>query len=247
MPFRHAARHVTIRSRMAHRRIRQVLARATAAQVLGPATLLFGAVSLASHVLLTWATVTYAPSRLPDASVDSLVTSRFLYPLMQQRPRPQVERVSFVGTGGSSPVVAAPSVKSDGVMTGESVDEDIATIEPIASERADAFDSFSELEVDVTAERDPESEGPSYPDSLLTRHVEGEARVRFVIDSTGRAIAESFGVISSNHAGFGDAVREALPRMKFKPASMGPRRVAQRVEQTFVFKITRPPVVPQPL
>ena len=250
MPFRHVARHVTIRSRMAHRRIRQVLARATAAQVLGPATLLFGAVSLASHVLLTWATVTYTPARLPDASVDSLVTSRFLFPLMQQRPRPQVERINFVGTGGSSPVAAVPAVpsvpavQSEGVMTGESVDEDIATIEPIASARADAFDSFSELEVDVTAERDPESEGPSYPDSLLTRHVEGEARVRFVIDSTGRAISESFGVISTNHAGFGDAVREALPRMKFKPASMGRKRVAQRVEQTFVFKITRPPVVP---
>jgi TonB family protein len=247
MPFRHVARHVTIRSRMAHRRIRQVLARATAAQVLGPATLLFGAVSLASHVLLTWATVTYAPARLPHASVDSLVTSRFLFPLMQQRPRPQEERINFIGTGGSSPVAAVPAVpavQSDGVMTGEAVDEDIATIEPIASARADAFDSFSELEVDVTAERDPESEGPSYPDSLLSRHVEGEARVRFVIDSTGRAITESFGVISTNHAGFGDAVREALPRMKFKPAAMGSKRVAQRVEQTFVFKITRPPVVP---
>jgi TonB family protein len=244
MPFRHAARHLTTRSRLAHRRIRQVLARTSTAQVLGPATLLFGALSVASHVMITWAAVTYRPTPLPDASADSLVATRFLYPLMQQRPRPQVERVRFVGVGGTSPVASAPSPKVAGDMAGEAVDADIASIAPIQSEPSDAFDSFSELEVDETAERDPESEGPMYPDSLLTRHVEGEARVRFVIDSAGRAIVESFAVISTNHPGFGEAVRDALPRMKYKPASMGKKTVAQRVEQTFVFKITPPAAVP---
>jgi TonB family protein len=247
MPFKHAARHFTTRSRLAHRRIRLVLARATAAQVIGPATVAFAALSLVSHALVTWFTVTYQPARLPDASSDSLVTTRFLYPLMQQRPRPLEERVHLVGVGGkgASKVASAPVAASEGEMVGEAVDEDILAAEPIRSEPADAFDSFSELEVDETAERDPESEGPSYPDSLLARRVEGEARVRFVIDTTGRAIPESFAVITSNHAGFGAAVREALPRMKFKPASMGRKPVAQRVEQTFVFKITPPPAVPQ--
>ncbi len=246
MPFRHAARHLTVRSRLAHRRIRQVLARTTAAQALGPVTVAFGGASLLSHILVTWAAVTYRPAPLPEANADSLVTSRFLYPLMQQRPRPQVERIRFVGVGTASPAAnpSAPAMASKGGMTGESVDDDIAAIAPIESMPSDAYDSFSELEVDVTAERDPDSEGPSYPDSLLTRHIEGEARVRFVIDSAGRAIVESFFVIETNHAGFGEAVRNALPRMKYKPASMGRKTVAQRVEQSFVFKITPPPAVP---
>ena len=37
------------------------------------------------------------------------------------------------------------------------------------------------------------------------------------------------------------AVRDALPRMKYQPARMGPRPVAQLVEQRFGFRIVPPP------
>lgn len=227
---------------MARRRIRQVLARAGTATVLGPATALFAGASVVAHVLVTWGVVTFVPTPLPDAANDPLLSSRFLYPLMQQRPRPQVERISYVGIGGRI-VESAPATKKVGVTTGAT--EAMATVsEPPKSEESEPFEAFSELEVDVAAERAADSEGPSYPDSLLTKQVEGEARVRFVIDSTGRAIEESFGVIETTHLGFAEAVLQALPRMRFRPATMGRKAVAQRVEQTFVFKITRPPIVP---
>ena len=246
MPFIHAARHLSVRGRMAHRRIRQVLEHMTAARVVGPLTALFSLASVASHVMVTWGVLAFVPTPLPDAANDPLVSSRFLYPLMQQRPRPQEERIRFVGVGGPR-TVAEPAQKAEGSATGaqtESVSEMVASLEPPESIASEPFEAFSELEVDITAARDPESEGPSYPDSLLARHVEGEARVRFVIDSTGHAITESFAVLETNHSGFADAVRLALPRMKYRPASMGVKPVAQRVEQTFVFKITRPPIRP---
>ncbi len=245
MAFKHAARHLSVRGRMAHRRMRQVLSRAGMSQGLGPVTGLCAVVSLVSHAALTWGMVTLEPVRHPDAANDPLVTSRFLYPLLKREPMPQAERVRFVGIGGPQPS-SAPARPKDGPEVGGMVAmaaevEDMKIEETISME---PYQAFSELEVDETAERSPDSEGPVYPDSLLARQIEGEARVRFVIDAEGRAIPESFAVIESSHAGFTRAVRLALPRMKFKPASMGSRPVAQRVEQTFVFKITHAPPVP---
>ncbi len=245
MAFKRAARHLSVRGRMAHRRMRQVLARTGVPQGLGQVTALGAVVSLVSHAALTWGLVTFEPVRHPDAADDPLVTSRFLYPLMRRDPTPQEERVRFVGVGGPQKA-SAPARPKDGPEAGGMVAmaaevEDMKIEETISME---PYQAFSELEVDETAERSPDSEGPVYPDSLLARQVEGEVRVRFVIDAEGRAIPESFGVIESSHVGFTRAVRLALPRMKFKPASMGSRPVAQRVEQTFVFKITQAPPVP---
>ncbi len=245
MAFKHAARHLSVRGRMAHRRMRQVLTRTTMPQAIGTATGLSAVVSLVSHVALTWGLATLEPVPHPDAANDPLLTSRFLYPLMQRQPLPQAERVRFVGLGGPRQE-SAPSRPKDGPDVGGMVAMTAEVDEPKLEESIslEAYQAFSELEVDETAERSPDSEGPIYPDSLLARQIEGEARVRFVIDSTGRAIPESFGVIEATHAGFAQAVRLALPRMKFKPASMGAKPVAQRVEQTFVFKISHVPVVP---
>lgn len=243
MSFKHAARHLSLRGRLAQRRMRQVLARTTLPYSLGPATGLFSGISAVAHAVLTWGIISVVPTPLPDAANDPLVASRFLYPLMQQRPQPQVEHISYVGLIGPRvpPVPAVPRTGSVGRATADTV---VAAVEPPSSEPAAPFEAYSELEVDVAAQRAADSEGPSYPDSLLAREVEGEARVLFVIDSTGRAVEQTFTVLSSNHPGFSEAVRLALPRMRFKPATMGPKAVAQRVEQTFVFKITRPPIVP---
>lgn len=246
MPFKHAVRHISVRGRLAQRRIRQVLARTTMTEGLGPATGAFAVVSLVSHAILTWGLVTFVPAPLPDAANDPLVSSRFLYPLMRQPPRPQIERVRFVGvglgTGGEKRPTTARVSASEPSDGGEALTASL--VEVPDDEPESPVTVFSELEVDVTAERDPDSVGPVYPDSLLARQLEGEARVRFVIDAEGNGIPESFGVIETTHPGFAEAVRRVLPRMKFRPASMGNRRVAQRVEQSFVFKITRGPVVP---
>jgi TonB family protein len=146
-----------------------------------------------------------------------------------------------VGIGGAA-AVPAPDPTSQ--RTAKPAEEAPMVATVVDSTPSEPERPYSELEVDLAAARDPESEGPTYPDSLLAAKIEGEARVRFVVDSTGRADAQSFAVLEANEVAFGQAVRIALPRMKFRPASIGLKRVPQTVEQTFLFRITRTAVVP---
>ncbi len=114
----------------------------------------------------------------------------------------------------------------------------------------------SELEVDSTVERTAESAAPAYPADLLAQNVEGEVRVQFVVDTSGRVDPASFRIVASSHYAFADAVRVALPGMKFRPAKMRERAVPQLVEQPFSFRIAKPdeqsagqgraPAVPSP-
>jgi TonB family protein len=243
MSFRRAAQQLTVRGRLAHRRIRRVLSRTTARQALGPLTMWSAAVSLAAHVFITWSAVSISSTQHPDAESDSLVATRFLYPLMQRRPAPLQEHVRFFGLGKG---VAAPVSRPTPASTGDirpAVEEVAVAPEPEAAP-APPVEAYSELEVDLAAERDPDSVGPVYPEGMLQKQIEGSARVRFIIDSTGHAREESFAVIEANERAFADAVRLALPLMKFRPASIGTKTVSQKVEQTFVFKITPKPVTP---
>ena len=100
--------------------------------------------------------------------------------------------------------------------------------------------TFSEIEVDSAATRDPDSAGPVYPVKLLALKVEGTTLVQFVVDSTGRVVVSSVIVLESTHPEFTQAVRDALPDMKYQPARLGKRTVAQLVEQRFGFRIQPP-------
>jgi TonB family protein len=100
--------------------------------------------------------------------------------------------------------------------------------------------TFSEIEVDSAAVRDPESAGPAYPPKLLELKLEGATVVQFVVDSTGHVDVKSLVVLESTHPDFTQAVRDVLPRMKYQPARMGRRPVAQLVEQKFGFRIAPP-------
>ena len=108
-------------------------------------------------------------------------------------------------------------------------------------EAAIAQDAFTLVDVDSAAVRDPESTAPTYPRLLEARGIEGIAVVRFVVDSTGMADLASFQLVETNHQLFGAAVRAAIPGMKFRPATIGGRRVRQLVELPFVFNIERRP------
>lgn len=80
---------------------------------------------------------------------------------------------------------------------------------------------------------------PSYPEMLKSSGVEGEALVQFVVDTTGRAELGSFKVLRATHDAFGQAVRAALPRMRFLPAEIGGRKVRMLVQQPFAFALNR--------
>lgn len=243
MPLRLTARHVNVHRRLAVRRITRVINAPGSGGAGAVLTATGAAVSLTAHVLATWLAIFAPQAPLPVAKDDPFVATRFLYPLMKPAPRPVQEHISYVGLlGTGAPVPAVPrKVVPDDAPAPE---QEVAVLPTPEEPPGEPDNIFTEIEVDTAVERDPTSEGPLYPDSLLKAQIEGEARVRFVVDSTGHAEAASFGVIETNESGFAEAVRMALPRMKFRPASIGEKRVSQHVEQTFVFKITRVPAIP---
>ena len=101
------------------------------------------------------------------------------------------------------------------------------------------FDSvFYESQVDTPAAVAPGLHGvPQYPRSLLTSVTHGLVALSFVVDTTGHVEMGSVKTIKSSSGPFLKAVMDALPRLEFTPASLDGRKVRQRVEQRFEFKI----------
>ena len=86
------------------------------------------------------------------------------------------------------------------------------------------------------AQEAPNTMRPRYPDILRQAGVEGRVIAQFVVRPTGVDTA-TFKVISSTHALFTQAVINALPGMRFTPAEVGGRQVAQLIQQEFEFNV----------
>jgi len=99
--------------------------------------------------------------------------------------------------------------------------------------------TYFDFQVEQPAAQAPNSATPVYPDILRQAGVEGEALVSFVVDTSGRVDLATFKVVRATHDLFASAVRNALPRMRFIPATVGDRRVRQLVQQPFSFAIVR--------
>ena len=95
-------------------------------------------------------------------------------------------------------------------------------------------------ELDRPVLRDPLSAAPEYPLDLEKARVEGSVAVEFVVDTSGHADSASLRIVSVTHIEFADAVRSALPRMRFSPAELEGRHVPQRVLQVFRFILPLP-------
>jgi protein TonB len=78
---------------------------------------------------------------------------------------------------------------------------------------------------------------PAYPDLMRSAGVEGEVLVSFVIDTAGRAEVNTLQVLKSTHRQFTDAVRDALPSMRFLPAEVAGAKVRQIVQLPFQFTL----------
>ncbi len=96
-----------------------------------------------------------------------------------------------------------------------------------------------EFQVEKPVQALPGGSSPRYPDILRQAGVEGEVLAQFVVDTTGRAEMNSYKVLRTTHELFGNAVRNALPSMRFIPAEVGGRKVRQLVQQPFSFAISR--------
>lgn len=93
---------------------------------------------------------------------------------------------------------------------------------------ADQVDSVATLDT-----RRPLDVG--YPPALFAEKVAGSVVAEFVVSAEGRVERDTFGVVSSSHRLFSEAVRRALETAVFTPAVRAGRRVRQVVHQPFTF------------
>jgi protein TonB len=167
----------------------------------------------------------------------------FLVPPNRGAP-PTVEQIQYIATGAGN---ARDGVETSRRKFNEKGDFGLAQIRgaeappqvavPAIAESTVPDNAFSVLDVDSAAVRDPSSAAPAYPQLMREKGIEGYATLRFVIDSTGLIDMATVTLVDASHAEFVQAVREAMPRMRFRPAMMGVQAVRQLAEQPFKFEI----------
>jgi hypothetical protein len=102
---------------------------------------------------------------------------------------------------------------------------------------------YRKSEVEVAADLIFQNRGPKYPDGRqwaappITPDTREGATVRsvFVVDSTGQPDTTTFQSIAPVPDKFLQSVKVYLPNVRYKPARLAGRAVAECVEQTFVF------------
>jgi protein TonB len=98
---------------------------------------------------------------------------------------------------------------------------------------------YTERLVEKVAAPQPGNPAPVYPAPLRSAQIEGTVVARFVVDTSGRAEPNSITFAESTHAQFSEAVRQALLRSRYLPATIAGHPVRQLVEQRFAFTLTR--------
>lgn len=208
--------------------------------------------SVAGQVALMCGAVVWTAQRAAVAmprEADQRPT--FLAPLFRPAAHASQQTLTYTAIGGPA-VVDAPNGVSE--RHEARPDRALKVAETVASgdahPPAEAIDdaatrAYSEIEVDSAATRDPDSEGPVYPPALMAKGVEGSVLATFVVDEFGRPDVATYIPLEATDVLFANAVRDALPRMKFLPAKRGATAVRQQVEQRFTFRVVRPaPIKP---
>jgi TonB family protein len=83
----------------------------------------------------------------------------------------------------------------------------------------------------------PNNPRPRYPARAELRRAAGTVVAQFTVEPNGRAPRESLLILRSTHPLFSLAVRDALPAMRFLPATRSGIPVKSVVIQTFMFRI----------
>jgi biopolymer transport protein ExbD len=97
---------------------------------------------------------------------------------------------------------------------------------------------YFEFQVEQPATVRSDSYTLRYPDPMRASHTNGEVLAQFVVDTNGLARPETFKALKSTNVLFTQAVRNALPDMRFTPATIGGRPVRQLVQKPFYFTVT---------
>ncbi len=150
------------------------------------------------------------------------------------------ERIQWVAPGtGTTGYVRGTAPARASSTDGDDAPPPVAT-SPAPVQQGDVPDEtrlFSVEDVDTAATRDPASDGPRYPIELRDKGVQGEVLVEFAVDTAGRADTTTFTVVETTHPLFTNAVRDALPLMRFTPAVAHGHHVRQLVRLPMKFRL----------
>ncbi len=207
-------------------------------------------ISLSVHALMISAAVAATRPAAPGEEQDVSETVRFLVPMdhiLSQKPQkvntPRLE-FTVAGKGGGNEGTIVRKIERKAPVpddaAGKGTDEG-ALQEPAPPPPVVADTVMTVLEVDSAVTRFPDSAAPAYPPKLLAQNIQGQVAAQFVVDTLGLVDTTSFRVLDSTHPEFIEAVRSALPGMRFHPAIAHSTKVRQLVQQAFSFKITPPP------
>lgn len=98
---------------------------------------------------------------------------------------------------------------------------------------------YTEATVDRMVTPSAGNPPPAYPARLASAGVEGDALVRFVVDTAGRVEPASVEILSASHALFAESVRRWLGQTRYSPALVQGRPVRQLVQQRVGFSLAR--------
>jgi len=202
-------------------------------------------VSLVTHALLVGAAIA-ATNRPANVEADWIENRAYYLPPPDRRPSQAGSRETIKYVELAPEGVGTGFGAGAGMNDGPVIDEPSATLGDIGRDLTSSIEApklaggdsiFTQLEVDSTVSRFPGSAAPVYPADMLKQGVQGSVVTQYVVDTTGFADSTSLKIMKSTHEQFADAVRAALPYMRFFPAKVGAKKVRQLVEQEFSFKI----------
>lgn len=210
------------------------------------------AVSSLVHAAIVWEAMhgTAAARPAPRRIAETI-------PLYVAAPRPE-RSIHLVTNNGHAPVgripfptitplsipvpgaPAAPALPDSWPSHAVSPDvTDPGTSRPTGDGHGTVGQPFAAGEMDRAAAPRPGAPAPVYPPGLQAAGIEGVVAVEFVVDSAGNADMHRVRIVSSADPAFSEAARTAIARTRYFPAEAHGRHVAQLVEQSFVFRITR--------
>ena len=205
-------------------------------------------ISVVTHALLIGAAVA-STSRPANVEADWIENRVYYLPPPNRMPSQAAsgETIKYVelapegvGAGFGKSVIGTDRTEIHEISEHPGdLGRDLANTEA-APQLAGGDSVFTQLEVDSTVARYPGSAAPAYPVDMLKQGVQGSVITQYVVDTTGFADTSSLKIMRTTHEQFADAVRAALPYMRFFPAKVGSKRVRQLVEQEFSFKIEQP-------
>jgi TonB family protein len=99
--------------------------------------------------------------------------------------------------------------------------------------------TMREFQVEEQARQVPGTGKLRYPDAMRQARREGKVLAQFVVDERGLVELSTFKVLESTDPQFTDAVRAALPTMRFYSSRVGGRAVKQLVQQPFTFALQK--------